>query len=166
MPAKKPAKKLVKKSATSPKSAKPAKSAKAAKAAKAAPASVEKKYGPRKDLGMSIDSYFDKHRGPLRAVLLVLRELIEKSAPDATSSIKWGMPFYQLDGEMFAALSTHKAHVNLIMAGPPTAFDDPAGRLSGGAKNMRGLRVTDVADIPRGAVKGWLKTAAHLARTR
>jgi hypothetical protein len=44
------------------------------------------------------------------------------------------MPFYTLDGGMMCAIGAHKAHVNLILSGPPGAFDDPEGRLTGDGK--------------------------------
>ncbi len=160
MPAKKVVKKVAKKLAK-----KLAKAAKPAKAAKAAPA-AEKKYGPRADLGKSIDTFFDKQSGPLRAVLVALREIIESVASDATSSIKWGMPFYEIGGKMFVALGAHKAHVNLILSGPPGTYKDPSGRLTGEGKTGRHLKLASPADIDRREVMGWVKTAAHLARTR
>jgi hypothetical protein len=122
--------------------------------------------GQRRDFGKSIDSFFDKQPPGLRAILVELRAIVEKTAPDASSSIKWGMPFYHLGDKMFAALGAHKAHVNLILWGPPSAFADPKGRLTGDGKMGRHLKVTDVAELPRADVKRWVKTAAELARAR
>lgn len=123
-------------------------------------------HGPRADFGKPIDTFFDKHPAPLRTVLVELRKLVQAAAPDATSSIKWGMPFFEIGGKMFVALGAHKAHVNLILAGPPGAFEDPTGKLTGEAKGGRHLKLTSVADLPTNEVKGWLATAAHLARTK
>jgi hypothetical protein len=92
--------------------------------------------------------------------------LIEGVAPDAESSIKWGMPFFTVGGAMMCALGAHKSHVNLILSGPPGAFADPEGRLSGEGKTGRHLKVTSLDDLPRDAVRGWLKTAANLARKK
>lgn len=123
-------------------------------------------HGPRADFGKPIDTFFDKQPGPLRSVLLELRKLVQAAAPDATSSIKWGMPFFEIGGKMFVALGAHKAHVNLILAGPPGAFKDPEGKLTGEGKTGRHLKLTSLADLPKAEVKGWLATAAHLARTK
>src|SRR4051794_6697329 len=76
------------------------------------------RHGQRADFGKSIDSFFNKQPPHLRAILVELRAIVERTAPDAGSSIKWGMPFYQLGDNMFAALGAHKAHVNLILWGP------------------------------------------------
>jgi hypothetical protein len=125
-----------------------------------------KKPAPRADYGAPIDSFFAKQSPAMRPILEALRELIEEVVPDAQSSIKWGNPFYTLDGQMMAAMSGHKAHVNLILAGPPKAFADPRGRLSGAGVTGRHLKLTSIDQLPRDEVKGWLRTAEKLARAK
>lgn len=169
MPTRKPTKKRTARkptartaSATKTKTKTKAKAKTAAAPKRAAPAPM--KHGPRTDFGKPIDSFFDKQPGPLRAILVELRAMIEKTAPDATASIKWGMPFFQLGNKMFVALGAHKAHVNLILAGPPGAFKDPRGLLTGDGKTGRHLKLADVSKLPRSDVQSWLKTAATIAR--
>jgi hypothetical protein len=120
----------------------------------------------RADLGAPIDGFFAKQPAPLRPVLEELRKMVEEAAPEAESSIKWGMPFFTLGGEMMCALGGHKSHVNLILSGPPDAFDDPEGRLEGAAKTGRHLKLRSLADLPRPAVRRWLRTAAEIARKK
>ena len=119
---------------------------------------------PRADFGKPIDGFFAKQPPPLRAIATELRTIIEATVPTAASSIKWGMPFFSVDGKMVCAIGAHKAHVNLILAGPPNAFADPKGRLTGEAKGGRHLKLTSVAELPRKEVQGWVRTAAKLAR--
>ncbi|MBI2393643.1 MAG: DUF1801 domain-containing protein [Deltaproteobacteria bacterium] len=76
------------------------------------------------------------------------------------------MPFFELGGNMMCALGAHEAHVNLILSGPPDAFADPDGLLSGEGKLGRHLELTSVDDLPRTKVRGWLRTAAKLTRER
>lgn len=123
-----------------------------------------KKYGKRADLGAPIDGFFAKQPPALRAILDLLREIVDQAAPDAEASLKWGMPVYTIGGEMMCALGAHKAHVNLILAGAPDTFDDPEGRLTGEGKTGRHLKLTSVDEIPRKAVEGWVRTAAKRAR--
>jgi hypothetical protein len=124
------------------------------------------KFGPRADLGAPIDGFFVKQPPAMRAILDELRKLVADVVPDAESSIKWGMPFFTVNGEMMCAFGGHKAHINLILAGPPGTFADPDNRLEGDGKTGRHLKLTNVADLPRAAVRGWLKTAASLARSK
>jgi hypothetical protein len=85
-------------------------------------------------------------------------------APDAEGSLKWGMPFYTVGGQMMCALTGHKSHVTLVLAGSPAAYADPSGRLAGAGKSGRHLKLQALEQLPRAAVRGWLRTAAAQAR--
>jgi len=135
-----------------------------APAKKTAARSTASKPAPRADFGAPIDGFFAKQPVHLRVILEELRKLVEEAVPEATSSIKWGMPFFELGGKMMCALGAHKAHVNLILSGPPGAFDDPDGLLVGEGKLGRHLKLTAIDDLPRARAKSWLRTAAKLAR--
>lgn len=124
------------------------------------------KVGPRADFGAPIDGFFVKQPATQRAILEALRKLVDEAAPDAESSIKWGMPFYIVGGNMMCALAGHKSHVNLILSGPPGAFADPQGLLEGDAKGGRHLKLRALDELPREAVRGWLRTAVSLARKK
>jgi hypothetical protein len=123
-----------------------------------------KKHGPRADFGAPIEGFFAKQPPHLRPVLEELRKMVEAAAPDAESSIKWGMPFFSVGGAMMCALGSHKSHVNLILSGPPGTFADPEGLLEGEGKTGRRLKLTALDDLPKATVRGWLRTAAELAR--
>ena len=144
-----------------PKAAKPI--AKPAAMRKTAPP-PRTRLGARADFGAPVDGFFAKQPPELRALLEELRGLVEEAAPDATSSIKWGMPFYSVGDKMMCALAGHKSHVNLILAGPPGTFDDPEERLEGDGKTGKQLKLRAGDHIPRAAVRGWLETAATRAR--
>ncbi|HEU4582884.1 MAG TPA: DUF1801 domain-containing protein [Polyangiaceae bacterium] len=118
---------------------------------------------PRADLGAPVDGFFLKQPPALRAILDELRQLVEQEVPRAEAAIKWGNPFYTLDGKTLCALSAHKSHVNLILAGPPGSFDDPHGRLTGEGKTGRHLKLTSAEQIPHDEVRGWLRKAAAIA---
>lgn len=119
---------------------------------------------PRADFGAPIDGFFARQPPHLRAILEELRSLVEAVVPDARSAIKWGMPWFSVGDALMCALGAHKAHVNLILAGPPGTYADPDGRLSGESKLGRHLKLTSVDELPRAAVRRWLRTAATVAR--
>ena len=125
-----------------------------------------KKMGPRADYGAPVVGFFAKQPPHLRAILEALRELVEEAAPDSVASLKWGVPFYTLDGSTMCALAGFKSHVNLILSGPPGTFADPDGLLEGDGKTGRHLKVRALDDLPRNAVRGWLRVAAALARKK
>jgi hypothetical protein len=120
----------------------------------------------RMDFGASTEDFFARQLPPLREVLETLRAMIDEAAPDAESSLKWGMPFYTVGGGMMCALGGHKTHVNLILSGPPEAFPDPDGRLAGDGKTGRHLKLRSLEELPRQAVRGWLRAAAERARKK
>lgn len=122
------------------------------------------KPAPRADFGQPIDDYFAKQPPNLGAILEQIRSIIDEVAPDATSSIKWGQPFYAIGGAMTCAVTAHKAHVNLVLSGPTDAFADPDHRLIGEGKSGRHLKLTQIEDLPVDQVRGWVQTAAELAR--
>ncbi|HVY41254.1 MAG TPA: DUF1801 domain-containing protein [Polyangia bacterium] len=118
----------------------------------------------REDYGAPVDGFFGKQPPPLRAILDELRAMIMATAPDATAALKWGMPFFTRDGEMMCALAAFKSHVNLILPGPPGTYADPDGLLQGDGKTGKHLKLRSVDELPRAAVRGWLKTAAARAK--
>ncbi len=149
---------------------KPAAAAKQKPAAAAKPAAAQKKaaapkrFGTRADLGKPVDGFFARQPPHLRAILDELRMIVREAAPDATASLKWGMPFYTLGGTMMCALGSHAAHVNLILAGPPGTFADPDRLLEGDGKTGRHLKLRSLDDLPRAAARGWVRAAAERAR--
>jgi hypothetical protein len=167
VPSKKaPAKKATAPARTAPPEQRASKKVPSKKApSKKAPAKKQaaRRFAPRADLGAPVDGFFRKQPSPLREILEELRRLVDEVVPGAVSAIKWGNPFYTLDGTTICALGAHKSHVNLILAGPPGTFDDPHQRLSGEGKTGRHLKLTSLAQLPRDEVRGWLRSATKLA---
>jgi hypothetical protein len=67
---------------------------------------------------------------------------------------------------MVCGLGGHKAHVNLILAGPKGTFADPQKLLSGEGKTGQHLTLRSMADLPRESVRKWLRAAAEIARAK
>jgi hypothetical protein len=120
----------------------------------------------RADFGAPIDGFFAKQAPNLRPILEALRKIVEEGAPDATASIKWGMPNYSIGRAMVCAMAGFKSHVNLIVAGPPEIFADPDGLLEGGGKTGRHLKLRTIEELPREAARDWVRVAAQFARKK
>src|SRR5438067_11390541 len=95
-----------------------------------------------------------------RALLEKLRAIVVKAVPDATASIKWGVPFYQVNGKNVCALASFKEHVGINFFAPPAALADPGKKLEGSGKSNRMLKVRNTADLDKAAIRRWLKAAA------
>ena len=109
--------------------------------------------------GASVESYFAQQPPDKRALLIKIRSLVEKGAPDAVPMIKWGVPIYARNGRNICALATFKDHVGLNFFAPPSALPDPKKRLEGEGKTSRMLKVRTAADIDAPSITGWLKAA-------
>ena len=127
-----------------------------------APPSAKRK--GRADYGAPIDGYFENLTPDQRAPLDKLRSIVEATVPKAESSLKWGAPFYTLDGKLFCAMGALKNCVAMSIYGPPEAFDDPKGLLEGKSPQYRVLKVANERDIDTASVKRWLKAAAAAAK--
>jgi hypothetical protein len=111
----------------------------------------------RDDLGTSTEGYFTQQPAEKRALLEKLRALVKKGVPDATASIKWGVPFYQSKGKNVCALAAFKDHVAINFFASPDVLVDPKKKLEGGGKSMRILKVRSAADIDSASILRWLK---------
>lgn len=129
--------------------------------AKKAPAKSRSTMGaPRKDFGAPVDAYFAEQPPEKRALLDKLRALVDKELPDATATIKWGVPIYQMNGRNVCSLAAFKEHVGINFFASPAILADPGKRLEGEGKSMRMLKVRSAKDIDSASIRRWLKAAA------
>jgi hypothetical protein len=103
--------------------------------------------------------YFGQQAPEKRALLEKLHALVMKYVPDATVSIKWGVPFYERNGEKVCALASFKEHVGINFFAPPKALADPGKKLEGSGKANRMLKVRNAEDIDATGIKRWLQAA-------
>ncbi len=101
--------------------------------------------------------YIAEQAADKAALLEKLRALVNKGVPDADVSIKWGVPFYQLNGKNICALASFKDHVAINFFAPPSAFVDPEKKLEGSGKGNRMLKVRSAGDIDSASILRWLK---------
>jgi hypothetical protein len=110
------------------------------------------------------DVYFAAQPADKRALLEKLRVLVRKGLPGAEVSIKWGVPFYVLNGRPICALASFKEHVAINIFAPPDLFIDPGKKLEGSGKTSRMLKVRTAADIDKSGIARWLKAAVAARR--
>ena len=106
-----------------------------------------------------VETYIAEQTPDKRALLERLRAVVDKAVPDATTSIKWGVPFYQRNGKNICALASFKEYVGINIFAPPDVLVDPKRRLEGAGKTNRMYKVRTAADVDAAAITRWLKAA-------
>jgi hypothetical protein len=129
---------------------------------KLAPGKTAPQNGSRRDdLGASADAYFKQQPPEKRVLLEKLRALVRQGVPDATASIKWGVPFYQRDGKNVCSIAAFKEHVGINFFASPSVLVDPKKKLEGEGKTMRMFKVRTAADIDSASILRWLKATVE-----
>ena len=69
---------------------------------------------------VTVDDYLDALPDDRRDALARVREVVRGAAPDAAESVRHGMPFYELHGDL-CAMASQKNHMSFYMlsAGEP-----------------------------------------------
>ncbi len=57
-----------------------------------------------------VDQYIAKAPPFAQPLLAEVRKRIHKACPDATETIKWNVPFYELSGKLLASMAAFKKH--------------------------------------------------------
>jgi len=65
-----------------------------------------------------VDMYIEKAASFARPVLTHLRNLVHQACPRATESVKWGMPFFLLQGIVLGHMAAFKQHCAFGFWGP------------------------------------------------
>jgi len=111
-----------------------------------------------------VDAYIAQAAPFAQAPLGHIRDAMHAALPDVSEAIKWGHPFFLLDGRPFANMAAFKAHCSLGFwrGGRPIA-EEAAGERDK-AMGQFG-RVGSVADLPKAAALRQLIVHARAAWT-
>ena len=113
----------------------------------------------RSDYGNKADDWFADLDEGIAPIAVELRTLIQKAVPDATESIKWGMPNYDQDGQV-CAIRPGKGYVALQFGSIGTSLADSDKLLEGTGKQMRHVKIHASTDIKKRLFTAWIKQAA------
>lgn len=109
---------------------------------------------------MDVDQYVSKVDPRLRRQFEELRSIVKKALPGAVEAVKWGVPYYTLDGVGVASIADYANHVNLyLMQGAQLSSD----LLEGTGKGMRHVSVKTTAGIREKELTRLLREAGALA---
>lgn len=118
---------------------------------------------PSKAKSETVDTYVSALGDWRGDVVRRVRGLIREAAPDATESIKWAQPVYELNGP-FAYVRAFTSHVNFgFWRGADLA--DKHNLLVGSGTTMRHVTLSSPDDIRDDAFKELVRNAVRLNRT-
>lgn len=112
--------------------------------------------------GSTVNDFVRKLGHKEKAIVVALRDLITKAVPTAEVSIKWGCPWWTLNG-FLCAVYVAGDHVNLAFS-RGTELSDSEGLLEGTGKGMRHIKVRDISDIKKTKFTALIRQAVTLNR--
>ncbi len=132
--------------------AKPKTAKKAAPARRQAPTKVP-------DGGTAVKAYIAASPGWKKAVAKRIDALIEREVPNVRRAIKWGMPFYGIEGQgWFVRFAAFSKHVNMrFFRGTSLKPVPPVGELK-----RRGLHLRENDDVDETQLASWVRQAAAI----
>ncbi len=108
-----------------------------------------------------VDAFIERYKGPIRAHMEAIRELVHAASPDVREAIYWGVPFYWRHGPMMYASPAQK-HVTVGFT-RGREIKDGSGRLEGSEKTpvaKTQFRRGDV--LPLDDLNDWIAQALAL----
>ena len=70
------------------------------------------------EFNAKVDAYIAKAQPFAQPILTHIREIVHKSCPEIEETIKWGMPFFQLNGIALGHMAGFKQHCSVSFWGP------------------------------------------------
>lgn len=97
----------------------------------------------------------------LGAIAARLCSLIERAAPEATASIKWGQPVFD-DGGPMCYFKAFRSHVTFGFWRGAELEGPPSVTLEGSGGRMRHIKLRSLADVDEVALASLVRKAAAL----
>ncbi len=110
-----------------------------------------------------VDAYLAKSAEFARPVLAHLRALVHEACPEATETIKWGMPSFEHAGRILCGMAAFKAHCTFGFwhQGMEKILGSHGDKAPAAMGSLG--RITSRADLPRDAeLKRFVRAAARL----
>jgi hypothetical protein len=111
--------------------------------------------------GLSPDAWASRLKeGWHRDALRIIRALVERHAPSATLTIKWGQPVWEDNGPFAWAKPAAKHFSVGFWRG--AELDDPGGHLEGAGDRMRHVKISNAEQLAELPLEAWVKQAVSL----
>ncbi|MGD2178495.1 MAG: DUF1801 domain-containing protein [Anaerolineae bacterium] len=107
----------------------------------------------------SVEAYLEQLAPERREALERLRALVFQVAPDATETMRYGMPAYDVGGKELCLFASQKRYVSLYL--DPKIVERYRGELEGLSLGKSCVRFRNLERIPLGTVEHMLKDIAR-----
>jgi uncharacterized protein YdeI (YjbR/CyaY-like superfamily) len=107
-----------------------------------------------------VDAYIAKSKDFAKPILTHVREMVHAACPRVEEKIKWGMPFFDYNGQMMCGMAAFKEHCSMVFWKASLIDGVPAN----GDKSMGSFgRLTSIKDLPsKTQFTGFIKAAMKL----
>jgi hypothetical protein len=112
----------------------------------------------------AIDAYISKSADFAKPILNHIRELVQKTCPDAEEKMKWSMPFFDYKGEMLCHMAAFKQHA-VMSFWKASLMKDPVLLANAQSEVSMGHlgKLTSLKDFPSDKkIIAWIKEAMAL----
>jgi hypothetical protein len=124
---------------------------------------------PKKTVGrtnLAVDALIASAPPFSQPILLTLRALVHEAAPDVVEEVKWGRPFFSVNGVLVCQMSAFTKHCGLGFWSPKMTALLKADGVDGQGGSGSFGRITSMEDLPpREKLLGYIRHAADLARS-
>jgi hypothetical protein len=108
-----------------------------------------------------VDAYIAKAAPFARPILRKLRAAVHAGCPEGVETVKWGMPFFTVDGRNLCFMAAFKAHAGFGFWREDRAVLGAAARPGEGMGALG--RLESPSDLPSDAkLRGWVRKAVKL----
>jgi hypothetical protein len=111
---------------------------------------------------MTVDTFIAGLPPLENAICTAVRRVIHAALPGVQESVKWRHPYYLCDGPVCIVVPV-AGRVNLEFF-HGVQLRDQQGRIEGTGKNLRHIKLRDLADVDERAISGWLQETVRLNR--
>ena len=120
------------------------------------------------DMDARVDAYIEKAAPFAKPILLKIRKLIFQACPEASETIKWSFPNYEVHGSMLCSMAAFKEHCTMGFW-KASILKDPDGILKLADKHSMGHleKLVSLKDLPSDKILlAYLKEAALLNKNK
>jgi uncharacterized protein YdeI (YjbR/CyaY-like superfamily) len=120
------------------------------------------------DMDARVDAYIEKAAPFAKPILVKIRKLIFQACPEASETIKWSFPNYEVHGSMLCSMAAFKEHCAMGFW-KASILKDPDGILKLADKHSMGHldKLVSAKDLPSDKILlAYLKEAALLNKNK